>query len=59
MRKAVHDQTPRKIIPYRPAGSFCPHAKDRQYYLDKLADWALAAITSMGAITALLFFIML
>lgn len=59
MKKAVQNKTSRKIIPYRPVKGFCPHAKDRQYYLDKLTDWALAAVTSIGAVTALLFFIML
>ena len=43
----------RKIIP------FCPHQKDRQYYLDKFVDYALATVTSMGAVTVLLFFVLL
>lgn len=42
-----------KIIP------FCPNAKDRRYYIDKLVDWALAAVTTMGAVTAMFFLIML
>ena len=42
-----------KIIP------FCPNAKNKQYYVDKFVDYALAAVASMGAVTALLFFALL
>lgn len=42
-----------KIIP------FCPNVKTRRYYIDKLTDWALAAVTTLGAVTAMLFLIML
>ena len=41
-----------KIIPF-------PNAKSSRYYLDKLVDWALALVTSMGAVTALFFLILL
>lgn len=51
MKKQVNRSA--KIIP------FCPHQKNRQYYLDKAVDYALAAVTSMGAVTAMLFFILL
>ena len=43
---------PGKSIPF-------PHAKSNRYYLDKLVDWALALVTSMGAVTALCFLILL
>ncbi len=43
----------KKIIP------FCPHKKNRQYYIDKLVDYTLTAVTSMGAVTAMLFFALL
>lgn len=45
--------TSQKIIP------FCPHQKTRQYYIDKAVDYALATVTSMGAVTVLLFFVLL
>ena len=41
-----------KIIPF-------PNAKSSHNYLDKLVDWALALVTSMGAVTALCFLILL
>ncbi len=43
----------KKIIP------FCPNQKTRQYYIDKAVDYALAMVTSMGAVTVLLFFVLL
>jgi len=42
-----------KIIP------FCPNAKNKQYYIDKLLDISLTAATSMGIVTVLLFFVLL
>ncbi len=49
-----------KIIPFRPqTGYICPYRKDKRYYLEKLTDYLLAALTSAGALTALLFFLML
>ena len=48
-----HANTSRKIIP------LCPNQKNRQYYLDKATDYALAFFTSMGAVTAMLFFVLL
>lgn len=51
MKKQANLNT--KIIP------FCPNAKNRQYYIDKFIDYALAAVTSMGAVTAMLFFALL
>ncbi len=53
MKKTHHHTTSGKVIPFR------PYAKNKQYYLDKLADWSLAAVTSMGAITVLCFLLML
>ena len=47
------NNTARKVIP------FCPNAKDRQYYVEKATDYALAFFTSMGAVTAMLFFALL
>lgn len=40
------------IIPF-------PNAKNTRYYLDKLTDWALALVTSLGAVTALSYLILL
>ena len=51
MKKQVNRSA--KIIP------FCPNAKNKQYYIDKFFDYALAAVTSMGAVTAMLFFALL
>jgi len=51
MKKTAYSS--RKIIP------FCPYAKTKQYYFDKVVDWMLAAITSLGAVTALYFLMML
>lgn len=51
-RNTKHRKNP-KIIPY------CPYVKDRRYYVEKLVDWTLAAITSVGALTALLFLMLL
>ena len=51
MKKQINHS--KKIIP------FCPHAKNKQYYIDKLVDYALAAVTSMGAVVAMLFFALL
>ena len=51
--KKTHRANTGKIIPFR------PYAKSKHYYLDKVVDWSLAAITSMGAVTALCFLIML
>ena len=42
-----------KVIPFH------PYAKNKQYYINKIVDWSLAAVTSMGAVTALCFLIML
>ena len=47
------NQASRKVIP------FCPNAKNKQYYVDKATDYALAFATSMGAVTAMLFFALL
>ncbi len=53
MKKTHRRTTSGKVIPFR------PYAKSKHYYLDKVVDWSLAAITSMGAVTALCFLIML
>ena len=53
MKKTTHHSKSRKVIP------FCPNAKNKQYYLNKIVDWALAAVTTMGAATTLYFLIML
>lgn len=47
------NSTSAKIIP------FCPNAKNKQYYIDKLVDFTLTAATSMGIVTVLLFFVLL
>lgn len=36
-----------------------PNAADRRYYLRKLVDGLLAVATVVGAVTALLFFVLL
>ena len=51
--KRTNKTASRKVIP------FCPNAKNRQYYVDKAIDYALAFFTSMGAVTAMLFFALL
>ena len=51
MKKQVNRS--KKIIP------FCPNAKNKQYYIDKLVDYTLTAVTSIGAVTAMLFFALL
>ena len=51
MKKQVNRSA--KIIP------FCPHVKNRQYYIDKIVDYTLTAVTSMAAVTAVLFFALL
>ena len=49
-----------KVIPFRPNGHYAyPNQKRKRYYFDKLVDWALAIITSAGALTALLFLMLL
>lgn len=45
--------------PIRPAAPAYPNAADRRYYLRKFLDGALAVATAVGAITALVFFILL
>ncbi len=60
MKQANRTATACKIIPFRSqTGYACPYRKDRQYYLGKLTDYLLAALTCTGALTALLFFLML
>ncbi len=49
-------QAKKNVIPFRPA---YPYAKDARYYLDKIVDWTLAGITSVGAIMALAFMFLL
>lgn len=51
MKKQVNRS--QKIIP------LYPNAKTKQYYIDKLVDYTLTAVTSMGAVTAMLFFVLL
>ena len=53
MKKTHYRNTKKKVIPFR------PYAKSKRYYWDKFVDWSLAALTSMGAVTALCFLIML
>lgn len=53
MKQTNLHRTSAKVIPFR------PYAKSKRYYLDKFVDWSLAAVTSMGAVTALCFLIML
>ena len=49
-----------KVIPFCPTKRYAyPNQKSRRYYLDKLVDYTLAVITSAGALTALLFLMLL
>ena len=49
-----------KVIPYRSRKAPAyPNAAERRYVLEKALDWALAAATSAGVVTALLFLITL
>ena len=49
--------TSKKIIPYSKAHRRpYPNAAGKRYYLDKFVDYALAAATSLGTVTILLFF---
>ena len=49
-----------KVIPFRPNGRYTyPNQKCKRYYYDKFVDWALAIVTSAGALTALLFLMLL
>lgn len=59
MKRTNHNHHSGKVIPFRPVLGFCPNARSKRYYIDKLVDWALAAVTSLGAVTALFFLIML
>lgn len=44
-----------RIIPYRSRrGPAYPNAAEQRYRLEKVLDWALAAATSAGVVTALL-----
>ena len=56
--KTVNPYRSRKIIRYRkPHCHPYPNAAEKQYYRNKLLDYALAAATCLGAITVLLVFI--
>ena len=47
----------KKIIPYSQSHRRrYPNAAGKRYYLDKALDYALAAVTSVGTVTILLFF---
>lgn len=60
MKHYTTKRTSAKVIPFRSTKRYAyPNQKDSRYYLDKLVDWMLAAITSAGALTALLFLMML
>ena len=49
-------RTNKKIIPYSQAHRRrYPNAAGKRYYLDKAVDYALAAATSLGTVTILLF----
>ena len=50
-------RTNKKIIPYSRAHRRpFPNAAGKRYYVDKAIDYALAAATSLGTVTILLFF---
>ena len=50
-------RTNKKIIPNSQAHRRrYPNAAGKRYYLDKAVDYALAAATSLGTVTILLFF---
>lgn len=54
--KAAHHSN---VIPFRSRKGNYPNAAERGYYLDKALDYALAAATSLGTVTILLFLIVL
>lgn len=43
-----------KVIPFRRKRRF-PNAAGQQYFIHRLLDYALAAATSLGSVTILLF----
>lgn len=60
MKKAIRKYYAQKVIPFPYAGlSVYPGAADKQYYIDKAVDYALATVTSLGAVTALAFLFLL
>lgn len=59
MNRATYNRNV-KVIPYYPKGRYAyPNQKRKRYYFDKFVDWTLAVITSAGALTALLFLMLL
>ena len=46
----------RKVIPFRKKRRF-PNAASQQYFIHRALDYALAAATSLGTVTILLFLI--
>lgn len=58
MKRTMHHNT--KIIPYSKAYRRpFPNAAEKRYYLDRAIDYALAAATSLGTVTILIFLISL
>lgn len=50
----------KKIIPYSKARRHTfPNAAEKRYYMNKAVDYALAAATSLGTVTILMFLITL
>lgn len=60
MKKAVRSYYSQKVIPF-PGSAIrvYPGSADRQYYMNKAMDYALAAVTSLGTVTALVFLFLL
>lgn len=55
---AVRHQS--NVIDFRSRKGYAyPNAAERSYYMNKALDWALAAATSLGTVTILLFLIVL
>ena len=49
-----------KVISFHPRKRYAyPNQKSKRYYYDKFVDWTLAVVTSAGALTALLFLMLL
>jgi len=60
MKTRIANQNTRIIIPIRQSKSYTyPNAATNRYYLEKALDYLLAAVTSIGTVTALVFFITL